>query len=82
MRILPHAISDILEGEAYKKSFGTLNFISLLKTIYLHRKQLFLVAGFSINAKQSLQPEHDGLSNLPSCFPTLAVDKVTKIAMF
>jgi len=55
----------ILEGEAHKKSFGTLFFRVLLKkTICLHRKQLVLVAGSSINAVQSLQLELDGLSKL------------------
>ena len=34
------------------------------KTICLHRKQLVLVGESSINAVQSLQLEHDGLSNL------------------
>ena len=52
----------ILEGEANKKSFGTLAFLK--KTICLHRKQLVLVAGSSINAVQNLQLEHDGLSIL------------------
>ena len=55
----------ILEGEAHKKSFGTLFFLEFYyKTICLHRKQLVLVAGSSVNAVQSLQLEHDGLSKL------------------
>jgi len=47
----------ILEGEAQKKSFGT-----FCKKIFVYIK-IVLVAESSINAVQSLQLEHGGLSN-------------------
>ena len=52
----------ILE-EARKKSFRTF-LKTFSKTICLHGRQLVLVAGLSNKTVQSLQLEHDGLSNL------------------
>jgi len=72
----------IWEGKSHKKSFGTLFFRVLLKN-YL--ETISLVAGSSINAVQSLQLEHDGLSNLHMeliVFPPWQESWSLKIAIF
>ena len=70
----------ILEGEAYKKSFGTL-FFGPLQQNYLFTWKTSLKAESSIRPIQSLQLQHDG-PHETNCFLSLVVNKMTENAIF